>query len=145
MAELLVRAKGHWRDSTTQKEIDAMTPEQLKDFNSRSQFGDIIVVREDGWVWGNEECLPNFIVVKLPGLSVEESKIYEESLMLQDGLDENNEPNMYMTKVRKYQVPLATVQAQVDLEESVLEIPLGHGEGVDPISDFQATIIEKTS
>ena len=143
MAELLVRAKSHWRDATTQQEIDAMTSVQFKEFNSRSQFGDIIVVREDGWVWGNEECLPNFIVVKLPSMSFEEAKKYEESLMLQDGLDENNQPNMYMAKVRKYQVPSATVQAQVDLEESVLELPLSHGD-VNPIDDFINSIIEKT-
>ena len=82
MAELLVRAKGHWRDSTTQQEIDAMTPEQLKNFNSRSQIGDIIVVREDGWTWGKEECLPRFIVVKITNLSYDDAKHLEESLMV---------------------------------------------------------------
>jgi len=130
IAEILIKAQEPWNNANQ----DA-PPE-------RSRLGDIIVVRPDGHVWGNEECLPRFIVVKLPGLSEEEVKHYEQSLMVSDGVDEHGQPKMKMAKVRKYQVPPAFVQEQT---ESVVDLPLGHGEGVDPVADFQETIIEKTS
>lgn len=131
MAELLVKAAEPWNnDSPT------APPE-------RSRLGDIIVVRPDGWVWGNEENLPRFIIVKLPGVAVEDVKHYEESLIVDDGLDENNQPKTKMAKVRKYQVPSTTVQTQIDLSETILELPLSHGDQ-NPIEDFMNSIIEKT-
>src|SRR3989304_2182227 len=81
MAELLVRAKGHWKDSFTQVQIDALSIKDKEQFDARSQIGDIIVVRPDGWEWGNKECLPDYIVIKIPSLSVEEAKKFEEVLM----------------------------------------------------------------
>jgi hypothetical protein len=51
-----------------------------RSYESRSQIGDIVVIRPDGWQWGREECLPNFIVVKVPDMTIEEAKKYEEPL-----------------------------------------------------------------
>jgi hypothetical protein len=133
MAQLLIKAQEPWNnDSPTAP-------------TNRSRLGDIIVVRGDDHVWGREECLPRFIVVKLPNISEADAKHYEQSLMIQDGLDEQGQPKMIMAKVRKYQVPPATVQTHIDSSESVVEIPLGHGEGVDPVADFMDSIMEKTS
>ena len=76
MAELLIRAKGHYLDNS---DTSKMSKEELITWNSRSQKGDIIVVRPDGWEWGRCECLPDFIVVKVKG-AMEENKHLEESL-----------------------------------------------------------------
>jgi hypothetical protein len=80
MAELLVKAKKHWMDDFTQAQIDELSAGQKESFLARSQIGDIVVVRPDGWEWGREECLPNFVVIKLPGVSIEEAKVYEQNL-----------------------------------------------------------------
>lgn len=140
MAELLVRASGHWLDSKTQAQVDAMSAGDRQSYNARSQVGDIIVVKPDGWVWGLEECLPTFIVVKLPGVSEEESKYYEQGL-----IDNTNPEHPVLLKRRKYQVPSDIIQTQIDLAETVIEIPAGKGEETDPIETFMLTIIEKTS
>lgn len=107
-AELLVSAKPHWMDSLTQPEVDKMTIEQKQSYNARSQIGDVIVVRPDGWTWGKEECLPNFVVVKVSDMTLEEAKKYEESLNEQF-IDAKGEVQSRMLKVRKYQIPLADV------------------------------------
>lgn len=80
MAELLVRAQAHWMDSLKQEDIDKMTPEQKQSYEARSQVGDIIVVRPDGWQWGKCECLPDYVVIKRPDLKIEDAKVYEEQL-----------------------------------------------------------------
>jgi hypothetical protein len=97
MAELLVKANKHWMDDLKQEDLDKMTKEQLQSYNARSQIGDIIVVRPDGWQWGKEECPPNFVVVKLPGVKEEDVKHYEQPLM-----DTTDPKNTIMLKVRKY-------------------------------------------
>jgi hypothetical protein len=139
MAELLVRAKGHWMDSFTQGQIDALPSGAKDSFYSRTQLGDIIVVRDDGWEWGREECLPNFVVIKLPGVAVEDVKEYEEPLM-----DNTDPEHPKMLKHRKHQVSQLEIQSRVDASESVVEIPAGKGEGTDPIADFMDNIIIKT-
>jgi len=106
-AELLCKAKEHWLDKFSQIEIDKMVADKeitLDSYNARSQIGDIIVVRPDGWNWGREECLPNFVVIQVPDMTIEEAKIYEESL------NDNTDPeNSKMLKVRKYNVEKAVV------------------------------------
>jgi len=104
-AELLVRAKPHWMDSFTQTEVDKLSPGDKQSYEARSQIGDIVVVRPDGWKWGKEECLPNFVVVKVPGMSEAETKQYENPLMVQNGIDERGMPIMVMLRHRKYALP----------------------------------------
>jgi hypothetical protein len=77
MAELLIKAVESW---THDKDTSKMTAEELVSHESRSRKGDVVVVRPDGWQWGREECLPNFIVVKVPG-TMEENKFYESPVM----------------------------------------------------------------
>ena len=122
MAELLVKAKAHWMDSLKQDEIDKMSNMQKEQYNSRSQIGDVIVVRPDGWVWGKEECLPNFIVVKVPGMTIEEAKKHEEQLVEyvdKDGkvvpksMDSDSQIRCRVLKVRKYAIPSADVSASL--------------------------------
>lgn len=120
MAELLVKAKSHWKDGFTQAQIDALTPKQLDEFNSRSQIGDIIVVRPDGWVWGKEECLPNFVVIKIPSLSYEDAKGFEEQLQAEvDDLLSPTGKTMKVLKRRKYQIPLEIVNSLKEQSKTV--------------------------
>lgn len=56
MAELLVKAKDNPGDDTQYK------------------VGDVVVVQEDGWEWGTLEGPPDFNIIKVPGLSVEDVK-----------------------------------------------------------------------
>jgi hypothetical protein len=132
MAELLVKAKAHWMDSFPQATIDAMTPAERRGFESRSRIGDIIVVRPDGWVWGSEECLPNFVVVKVPGVSVEDVKHYEDVLQQDEVVtrtlsidktewdDENKKAN-FVERNRFVDVPTVTETKEV---ERVVSVPL---------------------
>ncbi len=112
MAELLVKAKTHWMDSLKQDDIDKMDEGKKRSYEARSQIGDVIVVRPDGWDWGKEECLPNFIVVKVPDMTIEEAKKYEESLMekvIEKDLGGKDAEVMKMIKVRKYNIEKTVV------------------------------------
>jgi hypothetical protein len=73
MSEFLIQAKGHWMDTLTQTEISGMDQLSLDDYTSRTSKGDIVVVKPDGWPWGNAECLPDYIVVKVPDIAIEEA------------------------------------------------------------------------
>ena len=81
-AELLVKAEDAWGDDP-----------------SRSRKGDIIVVRPDGWKWGKEECLPRFIVIKVPNVKAEDLKYLEQPLM-----DNKDPENPVTLKRRQYSV-----------------------------------------
>ena len=81
MAEFLIKAQGNLWMENLAKENWASKGLTQRTFDARGQIGDIIVVKPDGWVWGNKECLPSFVVVKLSGMTEEEAKKYEETLM----------------------------------------------------------------
>jgi len=135
-AELLVKARSHRLDSFTSAEISKMVADKkitLESYNARTQIGDIIVVRPDGWKWGKEECLPNFIVVQLPNISIDTVKYYEQSLM-----DITDQKNPKMLKVRKYRVPPTYVTNLVSQNKSIVKIATGQ------ITNFRGTIIQKT-
>lgn len=59
MCELLVKARNAQHDA----------PE--KDRRGCYKVGHIVVVMDDGHEWGREETLPNFVKVKIPGLSAD--------------------------------------------------------------------------
>lgn len=106
---------------------------------SASEVGDIIIVRPDGHVWGNAECLPEYLVVKVPTISYEQVQKFEHSLQEQTGTDADGNPVYTTRKRRKYRVPLTTVQAWVTLGNSVIVI--------DKVNDRKALIkrvVEKT-
>ena len=122
MAEFLLRAKPHWKDTWDSAKLATLSQQELRQYNARTQIGDIVVVRPDGWVWGNEECLPNFLVVKVPGIVLPHN--YEESLMAQDGVDEQGHSIMVMLKHRKFQVPIAWMNSKIADGVSVITITL---------------------
>lgn len=131
MAELLVRAKPHWMDDLKPGEVNKLSPQDLQSYNARTQIGDIIVVRPDGWEWGREECLPNFIVVKLPTISIDTVKKYEETLMNADHI---------MLKRRKHRIPQSWVENYKTLNQSVVTINLTAQQ-----TALISSVIEKTS
>ena len=80
MCEALIRAKGHWKDAWNNPTVNALSTSERQSYDARTQLGDIVVIRPDGWVWGREEGLPNFVLVKIPDMTVEEAKQYENSI-----------------------------------------------------------------
>lgn len=83
-AEFLVIAKYHWLSNVSEEEKSKWTPEQWKEYERRITFGDIIVIKPDGWKWGKEECLPRFVVIKIIGLSYKDAKMFNDSLLAED-------------------------------------------------------------
>jgi len=128
MAQFLIKAQEPWNNDS---------PEAPSE---RSRLGDIIVVRPDGHVWGSEECLPRFIVVKITNMSYEDAKHLEESLMVDDGLDEHGIMKKKMAKVRKWQVPSKYMSDAIKDGNSVIEITLTAKQLA-----FIQNLIEKTS
>jgi len=103
MAEFLIRAENHW--------TEALTPEQRAErgitdeaFNARGEKGDIVVVMPDGHPWGREECLPKFIIIKAPTITIAQTKFLECNL---SALNIDNEN--VMKKRRQFRVPSAIV------------------------------------
>jgi len=119
MAELLIRASGHWLDSKTQGEVDAMPQGERDSYNARTQVGDIIIVKPDGWEWGKEECLPTFLVIKLPQVDVATVEHFTQSLF-----DRTDPDNPKLLKRRKFRIPEIWVSNHVLLGESVIEVNL---------------------
>ena len=103
MAEFLVRAKGHFLDALKQNEVNALSDEQRAVYDARSQIGDIIVIRPDGWTWGSGESLPDFIVVKCNQILYEDIKDKELPLWSNDAIPK-------MLKRRKWRVPQSWVK-----------------------------------
>jgi len=106
MAEFLIKAKAHWMDNLTQQQVSALPPLLQSTYAIRSQKGDIICVRPDGWTWGNAEVRPDYIVVKIPGLVLD--KDYEYPLLEEVGVDEYE-----VRAKRKWCIPEAAVNAVV--------------------------------
>jgi len=110
MAELLVMTMNHGMDKLTQEKVDKMTPEQKRSYEARSQYGDVIVVRPDGHKWGTKECPPDYVVVKIPEMSYEEAKKYEESLC-EDFIEKDGKVGKRIIRVRKHNFLKVDVEA----------------------------------
>ena len=119
MAQLLIKALEPWNN-----DLPTAPPQ-------RSRLGDIIVVRPDSHVWGNEECLPRFIVVKITNMTYDDAKHLEDVLLDVDGK---------MLKHRKWQVPQAYMNKAVSDGSSFIEITLTNKQQA-----FIQNLIEKTS
>lgn len=125
MAELLVRAKNHWMDDLSKEEVDSMSVDALASYKARSQKGDVIVVRPDGWPWGKEECLPNFVIVKVPDISIEEAKKYEEPLIekvIEKDAEGKDTEVSKLISCRKYSLPKADIENQINNNETNLHL-----------------------
>jgi len=66
MAQILVKA------------IDATHSDATKDRRGCYKRGMPVVVMPDSHTWGREECLPKFVIIKIPGVSVDKVRKYLE-------------------------------------------------------------------
>lgn len=99
---------------------------QAKDspFDNGAKKGDIIIVRPDGWAWGREECLPNYIVVKLPGVKEEDAKKYEQALTKEEikTVNGNSVTSQVLVKKRKYNIDKLEVEKAITDKASTLSV-----------------------
>lgn len=58
MAELLIKVR------------DSVHTDQVKDRRGSYKRGDVVVAMNDGHTWGKAEGLPNFVRLRVPGLSL---------------------------------------------------------------------------
>ena len=105
MAELLVKA------------MDSTHADSVKDMRGCYKTGMPVVVMEDGHIWGGEECLPRFVVIKIPTISVDVVKKYIEPEY--QGVDNQGRPEMY--RRRKWNI------SWVDLPSAVKTKILANG------------------
>lgn len=111
--ELLVVAKPSELDSWDESKITSLSIKDKKKYDARITEGDILLIKPDGWIWGSEERLPNYIVFKIPGLSLEESKKYAKAISVI--IEENGVSKDDTTKERKYFIdPIEILQAKND-------------------------------
>jgi len=108
MAELLVRAAPHWKDSFTQDQIDALQGEELDEYNARTQIGDVVCVYEDGVC--TEDPSPNskFILIKIPGVTLAQAKQYVRRVSKVEN------KKRILLKRRKFRIPENWVKNKVD-------------------------------
>ena len=117
MAEFLIQARDHWMENLSQAEIDALKPGAKITRDRRIAIGDLVVIKPDGWVWGNEEKLPYYIVIKAPGVAVEDVNHLTGPLM---EAGDPEDPELKMIKTRKYQIPQGWMNTHLDQDVVVL-------------------------
>jgi hypothetical protein len=135
MAELLVKVSKHWMDDLAQADVDKLSEAKKEHYNARTQIGDIVVVKRDGWPWGREEGLPNFIVVKLPGVDVKTVEHFIEPLM-----DTSIPDKPKMLRRKKYRIPENWTKSKASLGNGVIILNLSAEKQA-----LIASIVEKTS
>ncbi len=109
MAEFLVKA------------ISATHSDPEKDKQGCYKRGDVVVIMPDGHEWGKEECLPKFVVVKVPGLDYELAKSRYE----QPDYDLSALPEQKILMKRRYRVKIdslkTSVKQQLNVEGTISE------------------------
>lgn len=98
--EALIQAKPHWKDSWDNQKVNSLTAQEKQQYDSRIEIGDIVVIKPNGWEWGREETLPNYYIVKVPNVTVEQAQYAVESLT-----DTTDPDNPVMLKKRRYKIP----------------------------------------
>lgn len=82
-----------------------------------SEYGDIIIVKPDGHTWGSGEVLPEYIVVKVPGITYTEVRHLTACL-----IDNTDDTRPVIVKRRKWHVPTAYMDQVVADGNSVITI-----------------------
>ena len=122
MAEFLIKAEGNkWMEALAKESwtTKKLTQEQ---FDARSEIGDIVVVRSDGYPWGKCECPPQYVVIKVPKMDWEKAKaVLEKGLYETRIIDSREVEQQVLRKKHLYQVPSTLVDLAVK-EKGVLEI-----------------------
>ena len=92
MSEILIKA------------VDATHADPEKDQRGCYKRGMPVVVMPDGHTWGSREGLPTFVVLKLPGVSVEKVQQFISPEQVDDGVDHHGVPKWKMVRVRLWKV-----------------------------------------
>lgn len=80
--ELLVKAQPFWqRNKSIPEGITRDTISYLRDMWHQTHRGEIIVIKPNGWEWGRKERPPEYIVVKVPGMTVTQAIKYTQGLI----------------------------------------------------------------
>lgn len=123
-AEFLIQAKPHWKDEWGVQTVNKLSVEEKKSYDARIEIGDIVVIKPNGWVWGREESLPNYYIVKVPNISVEDSQYAIKSITEIDGT---------LLKKRRYKIPNQIIN-QLDANNGVMTYNLS-SEVIDNLID----------
>lgn len=90
MAEFLIYNKVHWMSKLSQQEVEAYIkkyPKFLVKYDARSQMGDVVEVRPDGYWTGPKAKVyrkDTFLVVTVPELSFKDAEQYGKPLCDED-------------------------------------------------------------
>jgi hypothetical protein len=113
MAELLVRATGHYLDKLSKEEVDKMTSEQKQSYEARSQKGDVICVFPDGAC--KEKPAPNtpFVIIKVPKIDLKylentlnkEKIVTREYSIKQAEWDDSAKKESFLTSIKSQKTP----------------------------------------
>ena len=107
--EILVKAQPFWQRSKAIPEGTLQdTISYLRDMWHQTHRGEIIVIKPDGFDWGGNERPPEYIVVKVPGVTLGQamkytqglidSSLYDSSLAQQSDTVDVKERRWYFTK-----------------------------------------------
>ena len=80
--EILVKAQPFWQRSEAIPEgtlQDSIS--YLRDMWHQTHRGEIIVIKPNGWMWGRKERPPEYIIVKVPGVTVAQAIKYTQGLI----------------------------------------------------------------
>jgi len=92
---------------------------KARNVNPRKSIGDVITVKPDGWKWGKDECLPQFVVVKVPDLSEKEAR---EKYMLPLWDDEIPKEVQTPLKFREKNIEVAEIEIAIKDQKSVITL-----------------------
>jgi hypothetical protein len=97
MAEILIKARDHTH------------PDPIKDQRGAYKRGMPVVVMPDGHQWGASEGLPAFVVLKLPGISVERVQQFLEHIAVDETVE--GAPRARVIRRRLWQISWADLPA----------------------------------
>lgn len=119
MAEILIYAKVHWMETATAEQKAKWDDRRWAAYERRLVKGNPIIVKPDGWKWGKRECPPDFVVLKIPGLSVEEADKY--TIAAFDYLKEKDELGRFPLLAKKrYQFDTGEVNAALISKQPIV-------------------------
>lgn len=130
MAEALVIAQASHLESFPPNERNKWTKARKAMYARRNRIGDISVIRPDGWQWGAKERLPYFVVIKVPEITYEQAKAYEDRV--RGTIDSAG--NSEIIHKHRFAVPESFVQNMIDLGQDSVTVSL---------SDFNTNRIDK--
>lgn len=99
MAEILIKA------------VDATHSDPDKDRRGCYKQGMPVVVQPDGHQWGSAEGLPNFVILKLPGIPVDKVQKFIDQDVVDNGVDGEGRPIRETYRRRLWKIDWASLPA----------------------------------